>query len=177
MNKSWLRLLPLIIFIILAGFLWRGLSLDPHVIPSVKVGQKIPAFNLINLAGGPAVKPKNWRGRIVLLNIWASWCAACEQEQANLMQLAKEGVEIYGLNYKDKPENARKWLQTWGNPYRAVGTDETGKIAINLGVYGAPETFLIDQKGIVRYRHVGLLTPGAWQEEFVPIIHGLEQSQ
>lgn len=113
-------------------------------------------------------------GQIALLNVWASWCAACVDEQVFLMQLSREALPIYGLNYKDKTNDARRWLSEWGNPYKAIGEDKAGKVAIDLGVYGAPETFLIDKKGLIRYRHVGVLDEKAWLSDFLPLIKRLQ---
>lgn len=169
------RLFPLLIFVLLAVFLWRGLSLDPHYLPSAQLNQSLPSFQLEPLHPDQGMlSSKLFKGQIVLLNVWASWCAACEEEQVFLLQLAREGVRIYGLDYKDVPERARQWLIDFGNPYQNIGQDKTGKIAIELGVYGAPETFLIDPKGMIRHRHTGVLTASVWQDEFLPRIHALE---
>lgn len=168
------RLLPFLLFGLLVIFLWRGLSLDPQELPSVQLGQSLPAFNLPVLGGAPqGFTPAQFQGKIALLNVWASWCAACVEEQAFLMKLAENGTPIYGLNYKDEPRNALSWLDIWGNPYQLIGQDGKGKVAIDLGVYGAPETFLIDAKGVIRFRHVGLLDEKTWTQEFLPRIHQL----
>lgn len=175
MNKLHWRILPLILFSLIVIFFWRGLSLDPHHLPSAHVGKLLPPFQLITIDDEEKLfTPADMHGQIALLNIWASWCAACTQEQVFLMKLAREGVGIYGLNYKDDLVRAKQWLKEWGNPYKIIGEDVTGKVAIDLGVYGAPETFLIDQKGVIRYRHVGILTMAAWEQEFLPIIERLE---
>lgn len=166
---SW-RLLPLMIFILLIFFLWRGLSLEPQKLPSVQLGKSLPEFQLPMLGEEKLFTPKIMQGQVVLLNVWASWCTACVDEQVFLMQLSREAVPIYGLNYKDNTEEAMRWLREWGNPYQAIGEDKEGKIAINLGVYGAPETFLIDKKGVIRYRHVGILDEGVWKTDFLPRI-------
>ena len=171
------RIIPFIVFMLLVTFFWRGLSLDPQHLPSVQLGKPLPLFRL------PTVGEKQKEltsaalyGQIVLLNVWASWCAACTDEQLFLLQLARQGIVIYGLNYKDNPDDAKKWLAEWGNPYRLVGADVDGKVAIDLGVYGAPETFLVDKKGTIRYRHAGVLNAMIWQQEFLPLIKQLEQS-
>ena len=171
------RIIPFIVFMLLVTFFWRGLSLDPQHLPSVQLGKPLPLFRL------PTVGEKQkeltsaaLHGQIVLLNVWASWCAACTDEQLFLLQLARQGIVIYGLNYKDNPDDAKKWLAEWGNPYRLVGADVDGKVAIDLGVYGAPETFLVDKKGTIRYRHAGVLNAMIWQQEFLPLIKQLEQS-
>lgn len=119
--------------------------------------------------------PQLFKGKISLLNVWASWCDACAEEQAFLIQLSQTGIPIYGLNYKDKSEEAFNWLQRWGNPFKAVGLDQEGELAIDLGVYGTPETFLIDQKGIIRLRYAGILNNNAWNDTFAPLIQSLEK--
>lgn len=161
------RLIPFFLFIVLAVLFWRGLALDPHHLPSVKIGQPLPSFSL-NSLDNQAFTPASMKGQPVLLNVWASWCMACADEQPVLMQLAKEGIPIYGLNYKDTAENAKEWLQEWGNPFQQVGEDNEGKVAMDIGVYGSPETFLIDKNGLIQYRHVGALTLAVWQKEFLP---------
>jgi len=167
------RLAPFFIFLALVLVFWRGLALDPHHLPSTKVGQPLPSFQLTSF-GETKRSSKSMLGHVSLLNVWASWCMACADEQAVLMRLAKQGVSIYGLNYKDSMDNAKEWLSEWGNPYQQIGEDVDGKVAINLGVYGAPETFLIDKNGIIRYRHVGALTMVIWEKEFAPLIQLLE---
>ena len=172
--------MPLLVFGVLAVFLWRGLSLEPQHLPSVRVDKPLPFFQLNTIGSARETErftPNAMRGHIALLNVWASWCEACTEEQVFLLQLAREGVAIYGLNYKDAPDDAVHWLGEWGNPYQLIGADESGRVAIDLGVYGAPETFLIDKAGIVRYRHVGVLNAQAWQAEFLPRIQRLEQAK
>ncbi|WED41787.1 DsbE family thiol:disulfide interchange protein [Legionella cardiaca] len=169
------RLIPLIAFGVLVIFLWRGLSLEPQTLPSAKIGKSLPAFQLKALEGEHLFTPEALRGQVALLNVWASWCTACVEEQVFLMRLAREGVPIYGLNYKDDTNNAQRWLKEWGNPYRAIGEDHEGNVAIDLGVYGAPETFLIDKKGIIRFRHVGVLDEKTWETEFLPRMKHLQE--
>lgn len=177
MNARLWGILPFAVFVLLSLFLWRGLSLDPHELPSVKVGQKLPGFNLPTLFNSQAsLTSDNMAGQVALLNVWASWCHTCNEEQVFLLQLAREGLPIYGLNYKDNPKHAKAWLSEWGNPYREIGVDPKGKLAIDLGVYGAPETFLVDVDGVIVYRHTGALDKKAWQEEFLPRIHSLRHT-
>lgn len=175
MSKRYWRMIPLVLFIGIAIFLWRGLSLDPQNLPSVQLGKSLPLFEL-DVLGDQSTKftPQIMRGRVVLLNIWASWCEACSQEQWFLSELAEKGVIIYGINYKDSVKNATAWLSEWGNPYQLIGRDANGRAAIDLGVYGAPETFLIDANGIIRYRYAGILNETVWIQEFVPRIKQLE---
>lgn len=162
------RILPLCIFGSLIIFFWRSLSLDPHKLPSIQVGKLLPTFALSNLEHDQLFSSQMLSGKSVLLNIWASWCDACIEEQDFLMHLAQTGITIYGINYKDNNKSARHWLKTWGNPYQLVGEDNTGKVAMNLGVYGTPETFLIDSNGIVRFRHAGILNAQVWEKDFIP---------
>ncbi len=167
---SWWRLSPLLTFIILAGLFWAGLSLTPAKLPLVQINQKMPAFDLPLLQhSAKSFKSQALAGQVYLLNFWASWCEACSHEQNLLLDLAAHHVVIMGINYKDSPDSARSWLKTWGNPYKAVVQDISGHFAIDLGVYGTPETFLIDAKGIIRARHAGILTAEVWQKELLPL--------
>lgn len=176
MKAVYWRVIPLVLFTLLVIFFWRGLSLDPQNLPSVKLGQTLPSFKLPTLdAGAAEFTPADMFGKVVLLNVWASWCDACTSEQVFLLQLAREGVPIYGLNYKDRPEDASQWLSEWGNPYKLIGSDVLGQVAIDLGVYGAPETFLIDKTGAIQYRHAGVLTAEIWQRDFLPRMKQLEK--
>ena len=177
MKSLYWRIIPLVVFLMLVVFFARGLSLDPQRLPSVKLGKILPSFRLPIVGDEQSMlTPTDLHGHIALLNVWASWCAACTDEQLFLLQLAHEGVVIYGLNYKDNPDDAKKWLSEWGNPYRLIGADADVKTAIDLGVYGAPETFLVDKAGVVRYRHVGVLNALIWKKEFLPLIKQLEHS-
>lgn len=171
--KIW-RLFPFVIFAVFVFFLWRGLSLEPQTLPSAHIGKPLPMFQLKQLDKDSLMTTETLRGQVALLNVWASWCNACTEEQVFLMRLSNEGVVIYGLNYKDNSTNAKRWLQEWGNPYRAVGEDYSGRVAIDLGVYGAPETFLIDKEGVIRFRHVGVLDEKSWKEDFLPRIKHLQ---
>lgn len=175
MKSVYWRAIPLIIFALLVVFFWRGLSLDPKNLPSVKVGQSLPLFELPTVGEDKRFTPNVMRGHVALLNVWASWCNACTEEQVFLMQLARQGVAIYGLNYKDNMDDATHWLAEWGNPYKMIGSDLSGQIAIDLGVYGAPETFLVDKSGVIRYRHAGVLTAEIWQQEFLRRMVELEK--
>lgn len=170
-----MRKIPIILFVLLSVFLWRGLSLNPHDLPSAQLGKLVPDFNLPQLQNANSFfSSSQIRDQVVLLNVWASWCVACTEEQVFLLQLAREGVPIYGLNYKDNSEDALQWLAQWGNPYTLVVQDLHGKVAIDLGVYGAPETFIIDKKGIIRYRHAGIMNQELWQKEILPLMKQLE---
>lgn len=177
MSRIGWRLIPIFLFLLLSVFLWRGLSLDPHHLPSVQIGRHLPQFSVRQLHNPKAnFTSKELQNQVVLLNIWASWCEACIEEQVFLLELARKGVPIYGLNYKDNPKEALHWLAQWGNPYKIIGQDRQGKIAIDLGVYGAPETFLIDKKGIIRYRHVGVMDQDIWTHTISPMMKKLEEA-
>lgn len=168
------RMVPLIFFILLIYFLWKGLALNPQELPSSQVNKPLPIFALPALQNDKQFTSNLMQGKFSLLNVWASWCDVCAQEQIFLLQLAQQGIVIYGLNYKDNSEKAKTWLAEWGNPYKMVGLDENGKVAIDLGVYRTPETFLIDKNGIIRYRHLGVLDAEIWHDEFLPRIKQLE---
>jgi cytochrome c biogenesis protein CcmG/thiol:disulfide interchange protein DsbE len=163
-----LFVLPALIFAGLALlFVARLYSGDPSRIPSALIGRPVPAFTLAPLegltAGGqsvPGLAQADLMGRTTIVNIWASWCAPCRQEHPALMDLAREGgARVVGINYKDNPENARRFLGALGNPFAAVGVDPNGRTAIDWGVYGVPETFIVGPDGTIRYKHVGPLTP------------------
>ncbi len=158
-------LMPMVLFGVLAIFFWRGLSLNPGELPAARLDQKLPAFETPVLGDKMRLfSAQSMQGHPAVLHVFASWCEVCAEEQVFLLKLADNGVPLYGLNYKDDPFDAMRWLQTWGNPYRLIGTDRGGHIGINLGVYGTPETFLVDANGFIRYRHVGALTASAWND-------------
>lgn len=178
MRSRLLKLSPVFIFILLALFLWRGLFLEPRKLPSSRLGQAIPVFSLPQLfEPEKSFDSRALQGRVSLLNVWASWCAACSEEQLMLMEIAHQGVPIYGLNYKDNADEAREWLNHWGNPYQTVGQDLKGRVAIDFGVYGAPETFVIDKAGRIRYRQVGIMTEAVWTEVVKPLLGKLEKER
>ncbi|GAB4391753.1 MAG: DsbE family thiol:disulfide interchange protein [Gammaproteobacteria bacterium] len=169
-------LIPLIIFLLLGILLWRGLHLDPHYVPSVLIDKPVPTFHLPDITrANTHFSDSDLKQRVSILNVWASWCHACEYEHPVLLQIAKtSNIPIYGLDYKDDLQAAQHWLQQRGNPYQKVGFDGQGKVAIDFGVYGAPETFLIDQDGIIRYKHIGPLSLTIWQQTFMPLIQQLQ---
>ena len=166
---------PLVLFIFLGLLLAYGLKLDPRKIPSPLIGKSLPAFSLPTVAE-PArrVSRDELKGRVYLLNVWASWCVACRQEHPLLNELTRnQAVPIIGLNYKDKREDALGWLGQLGNPYEVSLSDTDGRLGIDLGVYGVPETFVIDKQGVIRYKHIGPITPEAWQQKLAPMIKEL----
>jgi len=149
------RFMPLIIFAVLVIFLAVGLTLNPREVPSPLIGKPAPEFELPLLLQDGSFSNKDLIGHVTLVNVWASWCFACRQEHEVVKHLSRQGVRIIGLNYKDEASDAKQWLAKLGNPYQAIAADRDGRIAIDWGVYGAPETFLIDQQGIIwRTRNV-----------------------
>jgi cytochrome c biogenesis protein CcmG/thiol:disulfide interchange protein DsbE len=170
--KRAILLLPLVGFLVLAGFLYKGLFLDPRDIGTTMIGKPLPAFALPSLED-PArtVTAADLKGP-ALVNVWATWCPTCRAEHAMLNQLAGQGVAIYGVNYKETGD-ARRWLSDLGNPYRLNVADPQGSLGINLGVYGAPETFLIDRDGIIRHKYVGAIDERVWREQLAPLYQQL----
>jgi cytochrome c biogenesis protein CcmG, thiol:disulfide interchange protein DsbE len=165
-------LLPALGFAILIGFFVVGLKRDPGQIPSPLIGKPAPAFALESL-GDTAwiVGPGDFAGRPWLLNVWGTWCPGCRQEHEALLAIARQGrVPIMGLNWKDDRALALRWLAELGNPYVSVAYDPTGRAAIDWGVYGAPETFLIDAAGRVVQKHIGPITLEVWERDFLPLI-------
>lgn len=169
------RFLPLIIFVVMLGFLAVGLGLNPREVPSPLINKPAPSFTLPTL-GSPdkTFSPQDLRGKVWLLNVWASWCVACRIEHPVLVELAKTGVvPIYGLNYKDKRDDAIRWLGNFGDPYQQSLSDTEGLVGIDFGVYGVPETFVIDKAGVIRLKHIGPVTPEALQNTILPLIRKL----
>jgi cytochrome c biogenesis protein CcmG/thiol:disulfide interchange protein DsbE len=168
-------LLPLIVFAILLGFLAVGLGLNPREVPSPLVDKPAPAFSLPVLATPTQqLAAEDLRGKVWLLNVWASWCVSCRQEHPLLVELSKSGaVPLYGLNYKDKREDALDWLQKFGNPYTQSISDTEGLVGIDYGVYGVPETFVIDKQGVIRYKQIGPITPEALEKVILPLVRKL----
>jgi len=168
--------IPLLAFFVLAIMLGVGLKLNPREVPSPFIGKPAPAFNLPQLrAGQPAFDPASMKGQVWLLNVWASWCAPCREEHPLLVAAAgNKQVTIVGLNYKDDPRNADEWLRKLGDPYTSIAVDRDGRVGIDYGVYGVPETFVIDQQGIVRMKHIGPLTPDVWTDKVMPLVQKLK---
>ncbi len=165
--------LPLILFVVLAAFLFRGLSLDPQALPSALIDRPLPEFSLPVLGQERLIGKGDLIGEAALLNVWATWCVSCRVEHPYLLQIAQEGVPIYGLNYKDDDAAAARWLADLGDPYRANIADREGSLGLDLGVYGAPETYLVDAEGVVRYRHVGVVDERVWQTILQPLYREL----
>ena len=169
-------LLPLAIFVVVVGFLAVGLKLDPREVPSPLVGRSAPDFSLPQLHDPEKVfSPKELTGKVWLLNFWASWCGGCKDEHPVLMRLAQSGeVPIYGMDYKDRREEALTWLRRWGNPYPAIAVDESGRVGINYGVYGVPETYVIDKAGVIRYKQIGPLDEDTVKGKILPLVGELQ---
>lgn len=169
--KRLLFLLPVLLFGGMAMLFALGLTRDPRAIPSQLIDRPLPPFALIGTRPGePGFANTEFRGEPRLLNIFASWCISCRVEHPFLMQLKERGVPIYGLAWKDKPEDSAKWLAEYGDPYRMTASDAPGRVGIDLGVTGAPETFVIDGQGRVRYKHVGPITPELWEDTIQPML-------
>ncbi|WP_313741486.1 DsbE family thiol:disulfide interchange protein [Pseudomonas sp.] len=166
--KRWMMLLPLAAFLLLAVFLYKGLFLKPDELPSAMIGKAFPAFSLKAVQGGRTLTEADLRGRPALVNVWGTWCPSCKVEHPYLNQLAGQGVVIHGINYKDDNAAAQKWLAEFHNPYQLDIDDAQGTLGLDLGVYGAPETFLIDAQGIIRYKHVGVVDASVWREQLAP---------
>jgi len=170
-------LAPLVAFIALAGLLYKGLSLDPRRVPSPLIDKPAPAFSLPLLQHPETlISNTDFKGQVTLFNVWATWCVACRQEHPVLMQLAKQGVRIYGLNYKDERDDAKRWLQMYGDPYLANAFDAEGRTGIDWGVYGTPETFVVDRQGIIRHKHIGPLTMESIKSEILPLLRKLQEN-
>jgi cytochrome c biogenesis protein CcmG/thiol:disulfide interchange protein DsbE len=169
----WLFLAPLAVFLVVAGYFAVGLTRDPSVLPTALLDRPAPQFEAPPLSPAkPGLATSDLKGEPMLVNVWASWCVPCRVEHPVLTRLARE-VPVLGLNYKDKPEDARRFLAELGDPYRRVGTDPAGRIAIDWGVYGVPETFVIDGEGRIRHRHVGPLTEEIVAKTIRPLLKSL----
>lgn len=174
MKRLWF-LVPLAAFLLLAVVLAVGLKRDPREVPSPLIGKPAPAFALPRLDDSQVVRLADLKGKPFVLNVWASWCVACRQEHPLLVEFARrKKVALYGLNYKDQNPDARAWLQRHGNPYDASLVDADGRVGIDFGVYGVPETFVVDGSGVIRLKHIGVLTPDVMQTKIEPLLRELE---
>ncbi len=177
MHKIIKFLLPLLAFFIVVGFLFKGLYLDPHEVPSPLIGKPAPVFRSPVL-GDPSstFDSEQMKGKVWLLNVWASWCGACREEHPTLMKMAKMGeINMIGLDYKDTDVDAQAVLQSAGNPYQKIATDVLGKVGIDYGVYGVPETYLIDKTGVIRYKQIGPITQDVLVTKILPMVRALQQ--
>jgi cytochrome c biogenesis protein CcmG/thiol:disulfide interchange protein DsbE len=173
--KSLKFAIPLGVFVALAIFLAVGLTRDPREVPSPFIGRSAPAFKLERLHEPQATfGPEEMRGKVWLLNVWASWCVSCRVEHPLLVDLSRSGsVPIVGLDYKDKREDGMRWLERMGNPYALSAFDGDGRVGIDYGVYGVPETFVIDKQGVIRYKQIGPITPEALERTILPLVKKL----
>lgn len=169
-------LIPLVVFGVLVAFLGRGLYLNPSEVPSPLIGKPAPVFELPQLHDSSSrFSSRDMLGKVWLLNVWASWCVACRAEHPLLVNLARSRVvPLYGLNYKDNHDDAIEWLQSFGNPYVMSIVDLDGRVGIDFGVYGVPETFVIDKEGIIRYKQIGPVTEEALEIKILPLVKQLQ---
>lgn len=178
-SRGWFALLPIAVFLMLAALFYRGLSGDPAEVPSVLINKPVPDFALapvaaLNLPGLASADLK--KGEVTLVNVWASWCVPCRSEHPLLMELARrEDLRVVGINYKDDPENARHFLITLGVPFTAVGSDANGRASVDWGVYGVPESFLVDGKGVIRLKWIGPLSAEALRNEIIPKVEAIRR--
>lgn len=175
----WRYCIPLALIVMLVAIFWRGLYLQPGLIPSPLIGERVPAFTLLAVAdGAPSFSSSDLQGHVAVLNVWATWCVPCRDEAPALAQLAESKVvPIYGLLYKDHRQDAMQWLQARGNPYTLDGSDPEGQVALNWGVYGVPETFVIDAQGVIRKKYVGPLTNSMIRQSLIPLIERLRREE
>jgi cytochrome c biogenesis protein CcmG, thiol:disulfide interchange protein DsbE len=173
----WRYLIPLGLLLVLVVFLAIGLGLDPHEVPSPLINKAAPSFRLPQLKDpSKTFSAEDMRGKVWILNVWASWCVSCRDEHPLLIEYAKSGVvPIYGLNWKDKREDALAWLGELGDPYVVSAADLDGRVAIDYGVYGAPETYVIDQNGTIRFKQIGPVTPDVWTGKIMPMVQTLNR--
>ena len=179
-SRSWIPrvyVLPLLVFSLIALAFAIGLKLDPSLIPSVLIGKPVPEFDLPPVKGRTlGLSSRDLRGEVSLVNVWASWCTECRKEHPILMALARDKlVPVHGLNYKDKPDDAAAWLDDLGDPYTRNGADENGRVGIDWGVYGVPETFVVDAEGRIAYKHIGALTERLLTETILPLVDELSR--
>ncbi len=176
LNRFWKFLIPVIIFAVLLVFLLRGLDLKPSEVPSPLIGKVAPVFTLpilnpVESTEADSFNSQSLKGKVWLLNVWASWCVACREEHPLLMELSRDPrFMIVGLDYKDQADDARGWLKEHGNPYQQIAADVTGRTGIDFGVYGVPETFVIDAAGVIRYKQIGPLTEESVRTNILPLL-------
>jgi cytochrome c biogenesis protein CcmG, thiol:disulfide interchange protein DsbE len=170
-------LIPLALFLVLVVFLAIGLTRNPQELPSALIDKPAPTFRLPQLKQpDKTFSAEDMRGKVWMLNVWASWCVACRDEHPFLFEYQKSGaVPIYGLNYKDRPEDALGWLGELGDPYLLSAVDLDGRVAIDYGVYGAPESYIIDKSGTIRLKHVGPVMPDVWEKKILPLVQELNR--
>ncbi|WP_037374384.1 DsbE family thiol:disulfide interchange protein [Sedimenticola selenatireducens] len=175
----WGTLVPFLVFVLISIFLAIGLTMDPRLVPSPLIGKAVPEFNLPPVKGRSAgLSAESLKGEVSLVNVFASWCTACRQEHPILMALSRKGsVSIHGLNYKDKPDDAAAWLDELGDPYTRTGADIDGMVGLDWGVYGVPETFVVDSQGVIQYKHIGPINEKIYLDTLQPIIENLRKQE
>lgn len=167
--------IPLFVFTVLAVLFWRGLSLDPTAMPSALLNKPVPEFNLPALGSPEKLLNRDiFLGKVALLNVWATWCPPCYIEHPFLVKLSEKGVPIIGVNYKDDIPSAEKWLRELHNPYVVNILDSDGRLGIDLGVSGWPETYVVDKEGVIRYKHMGVVDEKVWTEKLEPLMKSLQ---
>lgn len=171
-NRLVMALAPLVVLVALVVLFWANIGRDPDYVPSVMLNKPVPAFALPPVEGlsQPGFSSDTFGGEVVLVNVFASWCIPCRDEHPLLMELAARGVPIYGINQKDAPENARAFLAALGNPYALIGADKNGRASIEWGVYGVPESFVVDRNGIITYKHTGPISARSLRESVLPAL-------
>jgi cytochrome c biogenesis protein CcmG, thiol:disulfide interchange protein DsbE len=165
-----LYLIPVVVFAAVGIGLAVGLTRDPGTLPSALVDRPVPQFELPALEGADGLSDADLKGRVSLVNVFASWCVPCRVEHPVLMRLAEQGVPIFGINYKDPPDQAKAWLAEFGDPFEKIGADRNGRVGIEWGVYGVPETFVVDAEGRIRHRHVGPIQARDLEQTLLPIL-------
>ncbi len=177
--KRFLLFAPLLIALIMGVVLYWGIGKDPTKLESARLGKPVPAFDLPSLQDeSRRLDNSIWNGKVALLNVWATWCSTCKAEHPWLVRISQdEGVPVYGMDYKDERDAALQWLKELGNPYTEVLFDEKGRLGLDLGVYGVPETYVLDKKGIIRYRHVGAINGKVWQTTLLPLVNKLKSEK
>lgn len=171
-------IIPLVVFVVIAAFMAVGLTRDPSRVPSPLIGEPVPSFELATVTDPErSVSPGDFEGRVWLLNVWASWCAACREEHPVMMRAARrEGLTLIGLDYKDERASAIEWLERHGDPYTVSAHDPEGRVGLDLGVYGVPETYVIDAAGVIRYKHIGPISHEILEQEILPLVDDLQRS-
>ena len=177
MRRPWM-LIPLALFVLLLALFMKtlndkktqqDLAIDPSALPSALIGKPVPDFALPSLdEPGRVISQDDFKGQVALINVWATWCPTCRAEHSFFNKLAEQGVVIHGVNYKDNSEAARRWLDELGNPYQLNVEDPQGSLGVNLGVYGAPETFLVDTAGVIHYKYIGAVDDRVWNDQLGP---------
>ncbi len=179
MRRLGLALVPIVVLVGLVWLFMANISRDPNYVPSVVLDKPVPDFALPPIAGldVPGFDSASLKGQVTLVNVFASWCIPCRDEHPVLMELAKTGVPIYGINQKDAPENARAFLADLGNPYARIGADTNGRVSIDWGVYGVPESFVVNAKGVITYKHTGPISERSLKQNVLPALEKAAKKQ